>query len=649
MAIAGKVAITPKGNWSASTAYQKLDLVYYNNGSYVSIQPSTGITPTNTAYWMLVLQSENKADIQSIINGETKVGDADKLDGHNSSYFAKDSDLAIERERISNLARLNEGSTTGDAELIDIRIGADGTVYETAGEAVRGQAVKLENELSHINSDIDIITERWRIEITGFTLYNGYLNTSGELVSGSSWRTSDFINIEGIEALIIDYSGTNTDYVTTNLPRKICQYDANKNFISELPIGTTVTDFSENAKYVRINFFLIDSLHIFGEGSLSPKGFSDLETRITTLEDTNINMFYVDNKIQLSTVIDNCFIRNNGEVVSTAVDFYTVKVPVEPNTSYKVYFVGARFYNFFNGETHISGTDFGDGTLMNGVYTTPSDCDCLAISGYYYGTSTHLDTAYVGFNEFKYDSLSTDIKVDFRNMPLDYIDTTNIRNACITFVFDDGITQDSEIYKAFVEYGFACGFAIPTSIAESDYERYKEYYNKGFSILSHSTDANGFSDTTQTTSQAVEKFRQSRRTLESKGFKISGWVTPSSQMNDVYIPTLERFYSYGYTQYYNDDTETSPAHNTLSDRPCNLKRRYLGTSLEALQAACNDAIDNEGFLTFYYHSRDLGTDLTIDTLKELLQWLAVHVRDYNCEVLPPDLAVRYYYRKRITD
>ena len=52
---------------------------------------------------------------------------------------ASQTDLETERARITNLATLKQGSTTGDAELIDARVGIDGSIYANAGTAIRTQ------------------------------------------------------------------------------------------------------------------------------------------------------------------------------------------------------------------------------------------------------------------------------------------------------------------------------------------------------------------------------------------------------------------------------------------------------------------------------------------------------------------------------
>jgi hypothetical protein len=77
-------------------------------------------------------------------------GAVDKTDAKGADTA---NELAVERARIDNLV---SGASAGDAEVVDIRVGADGVTYASAGTAVRGQFADV-NALKAV-LDIDFVT-----------------------------------------------------------------------------------------------------------------------------------------------------------------------------------------------------------------------------------------------------------------------------------------------------------------------------------------------------------------------------------------------------------------------------------------------------------------------------------------------------------
>lgn len=98
---------------------------------------------------------------------------------------AQNDEISVLSARMDTFASLTQGSTTGDAELQDIRVGADGVTYATAGDAVRAQIAAIDN---NILLPVPIVSDVQQGSISG--------TTGGDIAATNRYRTNGYIQMQ---------------------------------------------------------------------------------------------------------------------------------------------------------------------------------------------------------------------------------------------------------------------------------------------------------------------------------------------------------------------------------------------------------------------------------------------------------------------
>lgn len=168
----------------------KLELIIYEAGKKLSIIPikmdiikslnsnellesTNEFGALNDALWKI---DTFKASIDSKASKEDLKKLSSQLDNIEREK-ADEIDLVELQSRVDLLSSLESGSTTGDAELVDGRVGARGEKYSNIGNAIRSQISNLLSDGICVNNIIDFSTYS-----------NGYITSNGGLATDTAYH-----------------------------------------------------------------------------------------------------------------------------------------------------------------------------------------------------------------------------------------------------------------------------------------------------------------------------------------------------------------------------------------------------------------------------------------------------------------------------
>ena len=144
------------------------------------ISTSIPASPTHGTVPSMKLVADTYASNSSLVQGLATKADASAVTSLAERVSTNETDIATQTARIDGIIALPDGSTTADAELVDIRTKADGTTAASAGDAVRSQVTGIYNVIHSEQSKINNFAIKTRNAFDSFTIHQGSFNFSND-------------------------------------------------------------------------------------------------------------------------------------------------------------------------------------------------------------------------------------------------------------------------------------------------------------------------------------------------------------------------------------------------------------------------------------------------------------------------------------
>ena len=273
------------------------------------------------AQWKADAKSAVLADVTEW-KKEASANVDEKFNKHSTEWNQK---LAVERARIDQFKALKEGSTTGDAELMDMRIDSDGKIHDSAGAALRSQI----NENRYLTESLVLSPE--------FAFGYRWIDEQGQVHEDANYATTKIMDLTDCKAIKFRLYQYNDDSTGRHLSM-IAYYDENLTHIE------SITEIAESNGIVEATVIPPDEAKYAIVGLYKPIG------------NGYVNFYYDVNKLaninESTKAFDLCkfptssgYIRTDGVVIADENWVCTDYIPVKAGKTLELSMHGHQAVN----------------------------------------------------------------------------------------------------------------------------------------------------------------------------------------------------------------------------------------------------------------------------------------------------------------